>query len=314
MKSGRRAIALCAIAAAVLAGCATAPRQPRIERGAKAPPVASAPQRGGGYYLDDGPGASPPPDIDKIPNAEPKFEPLARAANNPYIVFGKEYVPSRSLQPFKQRGFASWYGRRFHGGRTSNGEIYDMYAMTAAHPTLPIPSYARVTNLVNGRTVVVRVNDRGPFFPGRIIDLSYTAASKLGYVENGQALVEVEAIMPGDTVVARAAAPSPESVGRPIDASSPEPVPATDGVAVPIASDASGVYLQVASFSARENAEALRARLALELGWLTQPLAIVARDGLFRLRAGPFDDRAQALAAATRIRESLDVAPMIVGP
>jgi len=153
----------------------------------------SAPQKGG-YYKDDGPGERVPANV---ADAVPRAEPLHKFANRPYKALGKEYVPMTSLQPFRQRGVASWYGKRYHGQKTSSGEIYDMYAMTAAHPTLPIPSYARVTNVANGKTVVVRINDRGPFLSGRIIDLSYAAAHKLGYVGAGSAQVEVESIIPG---------------------------------------------------------------------------------------------------------------------
>ena len=193
------------------AGCASAPRPPAVDREAKAPRRRRRRRRrrGGGYYLDDGPGDGPPPDLERIPDAQPRAEPLARFANNPYVVFGKEYVPERSVRTFRQRGLASWYGRKFHGQRTSSGEIYDMYAMTAAHPTLPIPSYARVTNVATGRSVVVRVNDRGPFRPGRVIDLSYAAAWKLGYVEQGSTMVEVDAIVPGTDVQVAAAPVAP---------------------------------------------------------------------------------------------------------
>jgi rare lipoprotein A len=158
---------------------------------------ACATKRPGGYYKDDGPGDAPPRNVEATPDARPRTEPLHRSANNPYTVFGKQYVPAKAVRPFKQRGVASWYGKRFHGQPTSSGERYDMYKMTAAHPTLPIPSYARVTNLNNGRSVVVRINDRGPFHSGRIIDLSYAAAAKLGYVSAGSTQVEVEAIVPG---------------------------------------------------------------------------------------------------------------------
>ena len=153
---------------------------------------------------DDGPGA-PPGNLDRIGDARPKSEPLNPGANSPYTVLGRKYVPYQSLKPYRQRGIASWYGRKFHGRRTSSGERYDMYAMTAAHTILPIPSYVRVTNLSNGHSVVVRVNDRGPFHAERIIDLSYTAAHKLGFVNAGSAQVEVEAILPRGT----AAAPEP---------------------------------------------------------------------------------------------------------
>ena len=159
----------------------------------------SAPPRKGGYYKDDGPHERPPAGLDAIADATPRAEPLHRYANRPYTVFGKDYRPLSSVQPFRQRGMASWYGKRFHGQKTSSGEPYDMYKMTAAHPTLPIPSYVRVTNLANGRSVVVRINDRGPFHAGRVIDLSYVAAHKLGYIAAGAAQVEVEAIVPGSS-------------------------------------------------------------------------------------------------------------------
>jgi rare lipoprotein A len=153
-------------------------------------------KRPGGYYKNDGPGAKPPPNLASIPDAVPRSEALNRFANKPYQALGKNYVPFTSVRPYQERGVASWYGKQFHGQKTSSGELYDMYAMSAAHPLLPIPSYARVTNLANGRSVVVRINDRGPFHAGRVIDLSYVAAAKLGYIDRGQAEVEVRAIVP----------------------------------------------------------------------------------------------------------------------
>jgi rare lipoprotein A len=160
-------------------------------------PPARAP-RGGGYYLDDGPGDSPPSNLAAVPDAVPRAEPLHPAANRRYVVFGREYVPRTDVVTHRERGFASWYGRKFHGRPTSSGERYDMYAMTAAHPTLPIPSYVRVTNVRNGRSVVLRVNDRGPFLNRRVIDLTYTAAWKLGYLDTGSAEVELELLSPRD--------------------------------------------------------------------------------------------------------------------
>ena len=150
----------------------------------------------------------------------PALEPLHRFANRPYTVFGQDFVPAISLRPYKESGIASWYGRKFHGQKTSIGETYDMYAMTAAHPTLPLPSYARVTNVTTGKTVVVRVNDRGPFLHDRIIDLSYAAAHRLGIAAQGSGEVEVEAIIPGDAPVfaaARAAAAGARRRGRGAD-------------------------------------------------------------------------------------------------
>lgn len=159
------------------------------------------PSRGGGYYLDDGPGKPDPERVARLmrePDPVPKHEPLLARANRPYRVMGQDFAPMTERKPYKQQGVASWYGQRFHGKPTSTGETYDMYQMTAAHPTLPLPSYARVTRLDNGRSVVVRVNDRGPFLRGRLIDLSYLAASKLGYVGKGHAEVEVELLNPAD--------------------------------------------------------------------------------------------------------------------
>ena len=152
--------------------------------------------RGGGYYKDDGPDANPPANLAATPDAVPRNEPLHKYANRPYEVFGKKYVPLAAVQPFSQRGTASWYGKKFHGQKTSSGETYDMYKMTAAHPTLPIPSYVRVTHVASGKSVVVRINDRGPFHGGRIIDLSYVAAYKLGYIGAGSAQVQIEAVVP----------------------------------------------------------------------------------------------------------------------
>jgi rare lipoprotein A len=179
----------------LLAACGTAP-----QRKAEAPTSPPAAKPGGAYLEGDGPGANIPANIDAIPDAVPKSEPLHRYANRPYVALGKTYVPLTMTGTFKQRGIASWYGKKFNGERTSSGEIYDMYGMSAAHPTLPIPSYARVTNLSNQKSVIVRINDRGPFIDDRIIDLSYTAAHKLGIVNNGSAEVEVESIPPNSII------------------------------------------------------------------------------------------------------------------
>ncbi len=312
----------CAVASLVaIAGCAATPRPPAVEqREAKAPSSApssappATPRRGGGYYLDDGPGDGPLPDLERIPDAQPRIEPLSRFANNPYVVFGKEYVPERGVRPFRQRGLASWYGRKFNGQRTASGEIYDMYAMTAAHPTLPIPSYARVTSVANGRSVIVRVNDRGPFWPGRVIDLSYAAAWKLGYVEQGSTMVEVEAIVPGaETLVAAApGAAAPQAAAAP---AAPAPSPPVDSVPPPdvaVTDGPGGLYVQLAAFSARENAETFRARAALELAALDRPIEIYRKDGLFRLHVGPYRSRGEANAAAERLKDALDVKPHVV--
>ena len=318
--------------AALLSGCGTvATRAPEIDRAPDA--QAGTAPRPGGYYKDDGPGENPPANLDAIADAQPKTEPLHRFANNPYNVLGRDYMPLRGLQAYRERGIGSWYGRKFHGQRTSSGEPYDMYAMTAAHPVLPIPSYARVTNVGNGRSVVVRINDRGPFRPGRIIDLSYTAAWKLGYASNGSTLVEVEAITPEEIAVlasrrapgearpvtvtaaaatadARRVAPTAAPAAAPA-ARSLDDVP-TASAAIPVTADASGVYLQLGAFSARENAENFRARINGQLAWLDRAIEILQRDGLFRLHLGPYRDRAEAGGIAERIRDALDLKAVFV--
>ena len=162
--------------------------------GSAVPGWSAASPGGGAYYLDDGPGHHPMPPIETLVDAVPRAEPLHPRANRPYQVFGRDYVPLTERGEFREQGFASWYGRKFHGRPTSTGEPYDMYGMTAAHPTLPLPSYVRVTSLENGRSVVVRVNDRGPFLRGRVIDLSAAAAHRLGYLNAGSARVDVELI------------------------------------------------------------------------------------------------------------------------
>ena len=148
----------------------------------------------GAYYLDDGPEEKIPENLSNIPNAIPKKEPLNKFSNRPYKVFGKTYYPMTSLKPYMANGYATWYGKKYHGNKTSIGEVYNMYEMTAAHKTLPLPCYVKVTNLKNDKTVIVRVNDRGPFVKDRIIDLSYAAANRLEIIEKGSELVKVELI------------------------------------------------------------------------------------------------------------------------
>jgi rare lipoprotein A len=312
---------IAALLAAMMSGCGTAPTR---EPSTKAPP-----SRPGGYYLDDGPGAKPPADIDRIPDAVPRAEPINPGNSRPYVVMGKSYAPMTSLAPYKARGIATWYGRRYHGKATSSGEKYDMYAMTAAHTTLPIPSYARVTNLKNGRSVVVRVNDRGPFVDGRIIDLSYTAAHKLGVLAGGNAMVEVESIIPGTSrVMAAPAQPAPpvprpavsppavahvpEPSVSPLPASEPPPPAAASAPQVPVTAGAGGIYLQLGAFGSRENAESFLARMSAEVDWLASTLHIYPRDGLFRVHAGPYANQGEAREVADRVSQALGVRPMVL--
>ena len=153
-------------------------------------------KKSGAYYLDDGPEDNPPENLDKIPDAQPKYEALSKRANRPYVAFDKKYVPMQKIIPFEEEGYASWYGKRYHGRKTSIGETYDMYQMTGAHKTLPLPCYIKVTNLENKLSVIIRVNDRGPFIDERIVDLSYAAAQRLRIIEKGSELVKIEMLNP----------------------------------------------------------------------------------------------------------------------
>ena len=275
-------------------------------------------KRGGGYYKDDGPGDEIPDNLDDIPDAQPRVEPLHRFANRPYNVLGKSYVPDTSLKSFRQRGIASWYGKKFHGQKTSIGEPYDMFSMTAAHPTLAIPSYVRVSNPANGKSVVVRVTDRGPFHADRIIDLSYAAAYRLGYINNGSSLVEVESIVPGDpTMLAYAQVKPPTTSGRDeIEALAArltaEPTLPANRATAPTTNPPAGVYLQLGAFSSNDNAESLRVHLSRDLDWLNEGILVVPSGNLYRVQVGPYASRNDAEKVAERIRLSHGQKPAFV--
>jgi rare lipoprotein A len=347
---------------AILSGCGSAPIR-QSARGAERPQGSKAldsvaRSRGGGYYLDDGPGESPPANLDSIPEPVPQFEPLHRGAMRPYVVMGQTYTPMTELAPYKARGVASWYGRRYHGKQTSTGEIYDMYGMTAAHPLLPLPSYVRVTNVATGKSVIVRVNDRGPFIDSRLIDLSYTAAYRLGVLTGGSAAVEVEAVIPDGTapetligtarrptrlvdattgVVAGVKAPASVPVSKP-DAVDVDPISAIAAAAregntspapnmalqlsqqqaTPVSTstaglpDSTGVYLQLAAFVSRDNAESYLARTRMQVEWLAQLIHLLPRDGMYRVHVGPYANASEARQAAERIGAALGTKPVVV--
>ncbi len=286
-------------------------------------------KRGGGYYKDDGPGDNAPEDLDLVPDAQPRLEPLHRFANRPYAVFGREYQPETRLTPYRDRGVASWYGRKFHGARTSSGEPYDMYAMTAAHPTRPIPSYLRVTNVENGRSVVVRVNDRGPFHSDRLIDLSYTAAYRLGYVDQGSAQVELESLIPdeGSVMIANAVV-ADEFATPPLGRGTTTPA-TIDNRADPIAAiaqsaalpdrglaaaaePARGAYVQLGAFENRDNAESFGARIKRELSWAADRVVVLAQGGHFKLHLGPYTSANEATQVAERLAQSIGTKPFVI--
>jgi rare lipoprotein A len=301
------------------------------KRSPYAPAVEDPDKRGdyvaGGLYAPHVPDSAPDeiPDVDAIPEPEVKAEPRSRVGNRSYAVLGKRYQIRDSAEGYVEQGMASFYGKKFHGRLTSNQEVYDMYAFSAAHKSLPLPSYARVTNLANGKSVVVRVNDRGPFHAGRIIDLSYAAATKLGFIKQGTARVEVRALTPGEgrgktrrERTARIQSPQPPAepprapiadhsvsadeferwmqtrgvrfaVGKPGDAKPATPPMAKPLPAEPIARAQEGnVLLQLASFSARDNAERARDTLqASGLEALRIDEATVNGQSVWRLRIGP---------------------------
>jgi rare lipoprotein A len=273
MSRGASTLALCLL----LAGCGSAP--PRRDPSPRAPvpapasvPAPSVPERS----------APPPPPADllAIPDPVPRAEPRSKRGNPVYYeVFGKRYYLLATAEGYRERGVASWYGPDFHARPTSSGEPYDMYAMTAAHKTLPIPAYARVTNLSNGRSVVVRINDRGPFVANRIIDLSYTAAHKLDMTRAGTAFVEVQVLTPGSpTDAARALVP-----------------PAPAALSGPV------LYLQVGAFGAADNATKLADRLRTSGIGQVSVSGPAGTPALYRVRVGPFTDVASFDQLAARV-------------
>lgn len=222
--------------------------------------------RKGGYYEDDGPPGGGHIDIASIPDAVPAYAPPSKSGNKPYTTFGRVYKPLGSARGYRERGVASWYGKKFHGRRTASGERYDMFTMTAAHRTLPLPSYVRITNLKNHRSVVVKVNDRGPFLDNRLIDLSYAAAYKLDIVRKGTGLVEVTAVT----------------------ADGPDGVPAGTGHDVTAGPLNPRLFIQVGAFVNQSNAENLRARLEREnVGPVLIQTAYNGNTPVYRVRIGP---------------------------
>ncbi|MDR5891876.1 septal ring lytic transglycosylase RlpA family protein [Halomonas mongoliensis] len=300
----------------LLAGCAggggQAPSTP-AEGGSQA---AASPSSSGGRYAMSG-DAYPvaPPDVSRVPDAVPRLEPLSRGGNrSTYEVWGKTYSVLPDARGYARQGTASWYGEKFHGYATSNGEIYDMYKMTAAHRSLPLPSFVRVTSLENGRSVIVRVNDRGPFHNDREIDLSYAAAARLDILDRGTGRVKVEAIdveqwlaenggaegrarngaapvapparQAAGQVAAAPASPAAASPadGRPADGRPADGRPADGSPADGRPAERRPIYLQIAALGSAESARALQSRLEAEL---SRPVRVAASAGTHRVQVGP---------------------------
>jgi len=306
--------------------------QPSVKEGSdtRASKTSPTPAGKGGYYLDDGPGDNPPADIDSIPDAQPKAETPFVSPNKPYTALGKRYIPMTSYVPYYQQGIASWYGKRFHGRKTSSGEVYDMYGMSGAHPTLPIPSYVRVTNPVNKRSVIVRINDRGPFKHDRLIDLSYAAAYKLRITSRGSGPVEVEWIdtspealrkMKAGTVatIASPATITPVAYKETSQTAIPlaplaAPIPAaatTTTTANNIESRAASYFVQVGAFKNELNGAILKQKiLGLELAGDAE-VTNVYNDGIYRVRLGPFSSKKEADVSANKVRKQLNLSAIV---
>lgn len=316
--------ALLMLATLVLTACASAPQRtseaprkavPIEERGGGTPALPGS----GGYLAGDGPGADIPANLNDTPDAVPRSEPLHRYANRPYVALGKNYAPLTEPGNYKERGIASWYGKKFHGQRTSSGEVYDMYAMTAAHPTLPIPSYARVTNVANKKSVVVRINDRGPFLHDRIMDLSYVAAHKLGIVGNGSNEVEVESVAADNAVVTPIAAvepvksePLPPAAVPMVARSAPAPAAAADSAIATTAPAAAGnTYLQLGAFKSQQGAESFLARMRADLGFAGKEIGLFLKDGLVRVHLGPYASADEAKVMAEKLQGKLGFRPVV---
>ena len=267
----------------------------------------------GGYYLDDGPEDNPPANLESVADAVPHSEPLLARANKPYYAFNISYQPMTDYAPYKKRGLASWYGKRYHGQKTSTGEVYDMYAMTGAHTILPIPSYARVTNLANKKSVVVRINDRGPFHSDRIVDLSYVAAYKLGLLSKGSAMVEVEAI---DTRGMPNAANNPTNTAAQESNNTTSP----DTTIAPLSIEGAtapqnvtkGLFVQVGAFKVKTNGDELIEKLVKDKLAERNLINNWYNEGTYRVRLGPFVNKEEAERTAAKIKSSLKLNTYII--
>ncbi len=279
---------------------------------------ASKPGGKGAFYLDDGPGDNPPRDLDSIPDAELKSETPLAYTNKPYSALGNKYIPMTQYAPYVQQGVASWYGKRYHGKKTSSGEVYDMYAMSGAHTTLPIPSYVKVTNLSNKRSVIVRINDRGPFKRERLIDLSYAAAHKLRLTEQGSGMVEVEWIDTSPEALQKlksiSAANISSTIAQETSAKTQQLQTTQNTEKIKANNDTANVstyYVQVGAFKSELNSDLLQKKvIALDLAG-DAAVTKVYNDGIYRVKLGPFQTRKESDISAIKVRKQLNT-PAIV--
>lgn len=273
-----------------LAGCSSRSIAPQKEANSANSGRSSA---AGGFYGGDRPPTRVPVNLDSVPDAIPQTLPLSKTGNKPYKALGKSYRPLKTAKGYRAKGTASWYGKKFHGRRTSSGEPYDMFAMTAAHTVLPLPSFVKVTNLDNGKSVVVKVNDRGPFLHNRIIDLSYAAAERIGITRTGTGRVEVVALP-----VLR------QSIAK----TKTGPTQVISGVAGSSTSAASPgqirYALQLGVFSLADNAIGLRKWLRLK-GYPVEPAnddTLIAMGPPFKVQSGPFRSIGEAESAQRQLQ------------
>lgn len=293
-----------------LVGCAS----PTSRSGASKPVLSSG---------RDGAPLDPPADLASIPDPEPQVEPIRRGGpNKPYVVLGQSYEPVAADVPWKERGVASWYGTKFHGRKTASGELFSMYGLTAAHRTLPIPSYARVRHVGNGKEIIVRVNDRGPFHSSRVLDLSFAAAVKLGISSAGSALVEIERLTFDDIRSGSWRKPSemitPEgdpiadiaakAVDEPVE---PEVMQSGDRARA-FTPAAQGYWVQLAAFSRRDSVDRLQQRVAVDAAAMAPMMAVFKEGSVYKLQVGPYATRQQADEAARGVRESMQVVPLVI--
>ena len=244
----------------------------------------------GAYYLDDGPDENPPENLDKIPDAEPKYEALSKRASRPYVAFDKKYIPMKKIIPFEEEGYASWYGKRYHGRKTSIGETYDMYQMTGAHKTLPLPCYIKVTNLENKLSVIIRVNDRGPFIDERIVDLSYAAAQRLRIIEKGSELVKIEMLNPS---LAK------KNLDQSDNTSSADP-------------SIKDFYIQAGAFSSEDNATNLINKLTTIIFKNSLNIRKINKNSLYLVTIGPYDTQKFAEKALKDISKKIQLNSFII--
>ncbi|MEB0058921.1 septal ring lytic transglycosylase RlpA family protein [Variovorax sp. LG9.2] len=304
------AVAVAMTAAVLLAGCASGPRGGR-----------------------DGAPSNPPSGLSRTPDAEPRVETIrgTHGTSKPYTVLGRSYVPIADDRSFKETGLASWYGSKFHSQSTASGEPYDMYAMTAAHKTLPLPSYVRVRNPANGREAIVRVNDRGPFHDDRVIDLSYAAAAKLDLLR-GVAPVEIERItnqeiqagtwrsvdVPAVFTSPVVSSPRAEVAELPMMqplapvASSAPTGPTAPTADAPPGMSTAGFWVQLGAFSQRDGAIAFQQRMTTAMPQLAANLNVFSEGNTHRVQAGPYASRDTARSTAEQVRNDLQLAPIIV--